>query len=57
MNSKETKVERVAKEEMLAELLAMIETCFEGSAIVHDGKIRMRLPKGEGFIVSVDTCE
>jgi len=57
MNSKGTKVERVAKEEMLAEMLAMIETCFEGTAVVHEGKIRMRLPKGEGFIVSVDVCE
>ena len=57
MKSKGMKVERVSKEEMLVELLAMIETCFEGSAIIHDGKIRMRLPNGEGYAISLECLE
>ena len=49
--------QRVGKEEMLKEMLAMVKTCFEGEAIIYEGKIRMRLPSGEAFVVTVESAE
>ena len=49
--------QRVGKEEMLKEMLAMVNTCFEGEAIMYEGKIRMRLPSGEAFVVTVESAE
>lgn len=46
----------VEKSELMEELLAMVQTCFEGEAILTDGEIRMRLPSGEAFVVSVENA-
>ena len=46
----------VEKSELMEELLAMVQTCFEGEAILADGEIRMRLPSGEAFVVSVENA-
>ena len=50
----EAKQKKVEKNEMLEELLAMIQTCFEGEAILADGSIRLRLRSGEAFAVNVE---
>ena len=46
----------VEKGEFLEELLAMVKTCFEGEAILFEGKIRMRLPSGEAFVIDVESA-
>ena len=46
----------VGKDELLEELLAMVKTCFEGEAIIYEGKIRLRLPSGEAFELGVENA-
>lgn len=53
MNMKATKEARVDKKQLTEEMLVMIDTCFEGTAIVYEGKIRMRLPSGELFLIEI----
>ena len=52
MNTRKEK--RVGKKEMLEELLALVRVCFEGEAILYNGALRMTLPSGESFEVSVE---
>lgn len=53
MNMKATKEARVDKKQLTEEMWAMIETCFEGTAILYEGNIRMRLPSGELFLIEI----
>ncbi len=53
----EANEKRLEKSELLEELLAMIKTCFEGEAIIFEEKIRMRLPSGEGYVLTLESCE
>ena len=54
MKNKSAKTEKVGKKEMLQELLLMLDICFEGKAIIYDGAVRMTLPSGESFTLTVD---
>ncbi len=54
MKDKKTKLEKVAKEELMQELLVMLDICFEGEAILYDGALRMTLPNGQSFTVAVE---
>ena len=53
MNMKAIKEARVDKKQLTEEMWAMIETCFEGTAIMYEGNIRMRLPSGELFLIEI----
>ncbi len=53
MNKRNANVEKVGKRAVLEEMLAMIRVCFEGEAVIYDGEVRMTLPGGESFTVSV----
>ncbi len=53
MDMKESKEARVDKKQLTEEMWVMIDTCFEGTAIVYEGKIRMRLPSGELFLIEI----
>ena len=44
--------ETVTVEEMRKDLLAMLQTCFNGSAQMQGDCIRLRLDSGEEFLVS-----
>ena len=54
MNGRNAKEKRVERKAVLEELLAMVQVCFEGEAIVYQGAIRMTLPGGESFTVTVE---
>ena len=54
MKNKKTKIEKVEKAELLQELMAMLDVCFEGKAIVYDGALRMTLPNGQSFQLAVE---
>ena len=53
MNERNAKVKQVGQEEMLEELLAMIRVCFEGEASLQGDSVKMALPSGETFSVTV----
>ena len=52
MNARKT--QRVERKELLEELLAMVEICFEGQAIIYDESVRMTLPTGDSFVLKVE---
>lgn len=54
MKNKKTKEVQVSKKELLEELLAMLEICFEGEAIIYEGTLRMTIPSGQSFVLSVE---
>ncbi len=54
MKNKSMKTEKVGKKELLQELLLMLDICFEGQAIVYNEAVRMTLPSGESFTLTVD---
>ena len=44
---------KLSLEEMRGEVLAMLKVCFEGEAVAEGGKLRLILPEGRSFTVTV----
>lgn len=54
MKNKSVDGKKVEKKDLLQELVLMLDICFEGQAIVHNGAVRMTLPSGQSFTLTVD---
>ena len=55
MNKGNAKAKQVGQKEMLEELLAMIRVCFEGEASVQGDGVKMALPSGEAFVLTISS--
>ena len=45
------KLGEVALEELLEELEAMLNVCFEGETERRDGRLSLKLPNGQQFVI------
>ena len=48
------KERRVKSDELMEEMLAMVQICFEGEAVLGSDGIQMTLPNGEVFLLKVE---
>ena len=55
MNERNAKARQVGQKEMLEELLAMIRVCFEGESSLQGDGVKMELPNGEAFLLTVSS--
>ena len=55
MNERNAKARQVGQKEMLEELLAMIRVCFEGEASLQGDGVKMALPSGEAFVLTISS--
>ena len=54
MNKRNAQEKQVGKQELMEELLAMIEVCFEGEVKICEDSLWMALPEGESFRLNVE---
>ena len=55
MNERNAKARQVGQKEMLEELLAMIRVCFEGEVSLQGDGVKMELPNGEAFLLTISS--
>ena len=53
MNKGSAKAKQVGCAEMLEEMLAMIQVCFEGQVALQGESLQLTLPSGEAFSIAV----